>query len=224
MLKTTAEVRQEFSSAERRVLSRLASPAKIQDFVDGLRYTLGDRGEPYYSPRNVLLHKSGDCLDGAVFAAAALRFHGQKPLIFFISSVRDDDHVLALFKQGGYWGAISKSKYTGLGYREPIHRDLRELAVSYFESYFNFVSEKTERGYSRPVDLSRFDNLNWMTTDNKIKFIEEYLHTIRVNRMLTSQEAKKLRKVTPLMLEAGELWMRKKGVRDKAAAYLKKRS
>ncbi|MCX6749623.1 MAG: hypothetical protein NTW17_02665 [Candidatus Pacearchaeota archaeon] len=222
MLKTVKQVREQFLPSEQRVILRLNSPAKVQDFLDSLEYTLGVDGEPYFSPRRVLAERTADCLEGAIFAAAALRFHGRRPMIFYISSVNDHDHVIALFKNKNHWGAISQSKYTGMGYREPIHRSLRELTLSYFESYFNFESEKTARGYSRPVDLSRFDDLNWMTTAGPVKFIEDYLNSISFTAMLTPGMIKGLRGVTPLMLEAGELLVRKKGVRNQAADHLKK--
>ncbi len=213
-----------FSPSECRILSRLNSPIKIQDFVDGLMYGIGDDEVRHFSPRRVLETKSADCFDGAIFGAAALRFHGYRPLISSISSVRDHDHVVALFKANGCWGAVSKSKYTGLGYREPIHRTLRELFISYFEQYFNFQGEKTARGYCLPVDLSRFDNRDWMTSDKPVSFIEDYLNEVSYKPILTGRMERGLRKVTPIDLEAGELWIRKNGLRDRAKNYLERPS
>ena len=213
-----------FTSSECRILSRLNSPAKIQDFLGSLKYGIGDGGEMYYSPRKVLEQKSADCFEGAIFATAALRFHGYEPLISSISSVRDHDHVVSLFRKNGHWGAISQSKYTGLAYREPIHRTLRELFITYFEQYFNFDAEKTFRGYCRPVNLSKFDNLNWMTSDQPIRFIENYLNEVVYYPLLTKKMIRGLRKVSPINLEAGELLMRKNGFRDRARNYLKSTS
>ena len=84
------------------------------------------------------------------------RCHGFPPLLLDLEAVRDDDHVLAVFRRRGHWGAIAKSNYAGLRFREPVYRTLRELAMSYFEHYFNLAGEKTLRGYSRPVNLTRF--------------------------------------------------------------------
>ena len=204
-----------FSLKECRILSRLNTPEKIQDFLDKIDYNLEEDPETCFSPRKVLKEKKANCIEGAIFAAAALRFHGHPPLIVDLTSVRDDDHLLAVFKRKGYWGAIAQSKYTGLRYREPIHRTIRELALSYFEGYFNFDGEKTLRGYSLPVNLARFDKLNWMTTENDLWFIEDYLNEISHKKLVTYGMIRNLRMVVPLMKEAGELWMIKEGLLKK---------
>ena len=159
--------------------------------------------------------RKANCIEGALFAAAALRFHGHKPLIIDLTSVRDDDHIIAVFKENGYWGSIGKSKYTGLTFREPIHRTIRELAISYFEDYFNYEGEKTLRGYSRPINLKVFDKLKWMTSGDNLFFVEKYLEKINHKKLITQKMVKNLRIVTPLAMEAGELWMSKKGILDK---------
>jgi len=199
-----------FSSKECKILSKLNNPKKIQDFVDKLKYNLEEKRETFFSPRKVLRENKANCIEGAVFAAAALRFHGYPPLIVDITSVRDDDHIIAVFKINGYWGSIAKSKYSGLSFREPIHKTIRELALSYFEGYFNFKGEKTLRGYSKPINLSRFDKINWMTTEEDLFCIEDYLNKIKHKKLLTNSMIRNLRRVTPLMKEAGELWMIKK--------------
>jgi hypothetical protein len=211
-----------FSKKERRIFSRMNTPKKIQDFTDRLPYNLEEKGDTCYSPRKVLREKKANCIEGAVFAAAALRFHRFPPLIVDLTSVRDDDHILAVYKIDGHWGSIAKSKYTGLVFREPIHRNIRELALSYFESYYNFEGEKTLRGYSKPVNLSRFDKLNWMTSDKNLFFIEDYLLKIKHEKLITNSMARRLRRVVPLMKEAGELWMIKKGLLKKAKAKFEK--
>lgn len=203
------------SIAECKILSSLSTPKKIQDFVDRLEYNLEEDGETCFSPRKVLREKKASCIEGAIFAAAALRLQGYPPLVVDLTSVRDDDHIIAVFKQHGYWGAIAKSKYTGLQFREPIHRTIRELALSYFEGYFNFDGEKTLRGYSRPINLSRFDKINWMTTEKDLFCIEDYLNKISHRKLLTNRMIHNLRRVTSLMKEAGELWMIKNRVLKK---------
>jgi hypothetical protein len=199
-----------FSSKQCKILSRLNNPKKIQDFVDKIKYNLEEDEETFFSPRKVLRENKANCIEGAVFAAAALRFHGFPPLIVDIISIRDDDHIIAVFKINGHWGSIAKSKYSGLTFREPIHKTIRELALSYFEGYFNFEGEKTLRGYSKPINLSRFDKINWMTTEEDLFCIEDYLNEIKHKKLLTNTMIRNLRKVTPLMKEAGELWMIKK--------------
>jgi hypothetical protein len=161
-----------FSASELRALRALKSPAGIQRFLDAIPYHLAGTA---WSPRVVLREKMAHCLEGAVFAAAALRVLGFPPLILDLEADQDTDHVLAVFKSRGHWGAIAKSNFAGCRYREPVYRTLRELALSYFHVYFNLRGERTLRRYSQPVNLGRFDRRDWMTTDKGIWFIAEYL-------------------------------------------------
>jgi hypothetical protein len=161
-----------FTPAELRTLRALKSPVGIQRFLDQLRYNLDYTAR---SPARVLHDRTGSCFEGAIFAAAALRVIGFPPLIFDLEAERDTDHVVAIYKVRGHWGAVAMSNFTGCRYREPVYRSLRELALSYFNIYFNLRFERTLRRYSRPVNLARFDHLNWMTTDKPIWFIAEYL-------------------------------------------------
>jgi len=205
-----------FTRNEYSILSKLNTLARIQDYIDHLDYNLEKLGETCYSPRTVLAKQQANCIEGAIFAAAVLRVQGHPPLILDLTSVRDDDHVLAVVKQDGYWGALSKSKYSGLSFREPIYRTIRELALSYFECYFNFDGEKTLRGYSRPVNLARFDKFGWMTSAENLFYIPEYLGLqVAHTEFLTKKMIHNLRPVTPLMKDAGELWMKRKGVLEK---------
>ena len=110
----------------------MTPPWRIQRLLDAMDYDVDGAG--CRSPRRVLRERRVQCMDGALFAAAALRLQGHRPLLLDLEAVQDDDHVLAVFRVGGGWGAIARSNYSGLRYREPIHRTLRELALSYFES------------------------------------------------------------------------------------------
>src|SRR6185436_11133030 len=130
-------------------LSRLTPPWRIQKFLDGLDYDVA--GAACRSPRRVLRERTVQCMDGAMFAAAALRLQGRRPLIVDLEGVFDTDHVLAVFREDGGWGAIARSNFAGLRYREPIHATVRDLARSYVEAYFNLRREKTLRRYSRPL-------------------------------------------------------------------------
>ncbi|MFL6546112.1 MAG: hypothetical protein ACJ8LM_13155 [Candidatus Udaeobacter sp.] len=109
--------------------------------------------------------------------------------------MEDTDHVVAIFKVRGHWGAVAKSNFTGCRYREPVYRSLRELAMSYFNIYFNLRGERTLRRYSRPVNLARFDDRNWMTTDKQVWFIAEYLCEISHISLLTPAMEKNLTRV-----------------------------
>ena len=161
-----------FNASELRALRALKTPAGIQRYLDDIPYHLAGTA---WSPRVVLREKTAHCLEGATFAAAALRVIGYSPLLLDLEADQDTDHVLAIFKSRGHWGAIAKSNFAGCRYREPVYRTLRELALSYFNVYFNLRGERTLRRYSRPVNLAQFDHRHWMTSEKNIWFIAEHL-------------------------------------------------
>src|SRR5437762_6874978 len=161
-----------FTPLELRQLRALKTPAGVQKFLDDLSYNLSFTAR---SPKKVLDDRTASCLEGGIFGAAALRVIGFAPLIFDLEAEQDTDHVVAIFKVRGHWGAVAKSNFTGCRYREPVYRSLRELAMSYFTIYFTLRGERTLRRYSRSVNLARFDHLDWMTTDKPVWFIAEYL-------------------------------------------------
>jgi len=167
-----------------KVLRKLTTPEKIQKFLDDLPYNKEKDGDTCRSPRLVLEYNTAHCFEGALFAAAALRTGGRPPLILDLESVRDDDHVIAVYRANGCWGAIGKSNYAGLRFRSPVYRTLRELVMSYFEHYYNLKGEKTLRGYSRPVNLTRFDSINWMMSEEPLWAIPEYLCEIKHTSIL----------------------------------------
>ena len=182
----------EFSPAELRTLRALKSPIGIQRFLDDIPYHLDGTA---WSPRTVLRKRIAHCLEGALFGAAALRVLGFPPLILDLEADQDTDHVLAVFKLRGHWGAIAKSNFAGCRYREPVYRTLRELALSYFNTYFNLRGERTLRRYSQPVNLARFDRRGWMTSERDIWFIAEYLCDIPHRRLLKPSLEKHLTRV-----------------------------
>jgi hypothetical protein len=142
-------------------------------------------------------------MDGALFAAAVLRVQGRPPILLDLEAVYDDDHVLAIFREPAGWGAIARSNYSGLRFREPIHPTIRSLVLSYVESYFNLRRQKTLRRYSRPVNLSRFDHLHWMTAEEDLWVIPEYLAGIPHRRLFPGRVEKSLSPVDRRMFEAG---------------------
>jgi hypothetical protein len=181
-----------FTPSELRRLRALKTPAGVQKFLDELSYNLGYTAR---SPKKVLSDRTASCLEGGIFGAAALRVLGFPPLIFDLEAEQDTDHVVAIFKARGHWGAVAKSNFTGCRYREPVYRSLRELAMSYFNIYFNLRGERTLRRYSRPVNLARFDRLHWMTAEKPIWFIAEYLCEIPHVSLLTPAMKKNLTRV-----------------------------
>lgn len=159
---------------EWRAFRALRTPVGVQRALDAMPYHHADTS---WSPGHVLHTRTAHCLEGAIFAAAALRVLGFPPLLLDMEAEQDTDHVVAVFKLRGHWGAVAKSNYSGLRYREPVYRTPRELVMSYFDDYWNLRGERTMRRYSRPVNLGRFDRAHpdWMTTEGDIWFIAEHL-------------------------------------------------
>src|SRR5438309_3334720 len=196
-----------FSSVEWRKLRALKTPAGVQGFLDSLPYHLADTS---WSPRKILIVKTAHSLEVAIIAASALRVLGFPPLHCDLEAVNDTDHVLAIFKLRGCWGAVAKSNFSGCRYREPVYRTLRELAMSYFNIYFNLRGERTLRRYSQPVDLSRFDDRHWMTSERSIWFIAEYLCTIPHTSLLTPAQSRQLTRLDQRSRTAEMVGHRKK--------------
>lgn len=173
-----------FTPRELRELRALRTPAGIQRAMDAMPYHLAGTA---WSPRRVLHEWTAHCLEGAVFAAAALRVLGFPPLLLDLEAVQDSDHVLAVYQVRGHWGAIAKSNFSGLRFREPVYRSPRELALSYFDDYMNLRGERTLRAYSQPLNLARFDRARpgWMTGEDGCGWIAEYLVGVPHTRLLT---------------------------------------
>jgi hypothetical protein len=189
-----------FTPAELRKLRSLKDPHGIQRFLDKMPYHLADTA---WSPRRVLQENTSHCFEAATFAAAALRVNGYPPLVLDLEAEHDTDHVIAIYRHRGHWGAVAKSNFTGCRYREPIYRSLRELAISYFDVYFNLRGERSLRTFSRPVNLARFDRREWMTTDEHLWFVAEYLFTIHHYRLLTPTMIRNLHRLDSRSFRAG---------------------
>lgn len=194
------------NSAELKLYNKLSTPAKIQDFLETIPYNFERRGQTCYSPRQVLKENRAHCMEGALLAAAILRFHGYRPLILELKADKKDlDHVIAPFKIHGHWGAISKTNHAALRYREPVYKSIHELVMSYFHEYFLDSGKKTLRSYSEPVDLSRFDKKNWMTSDQELWYIDKYLDKVPHKRILSLDQRKSLRPADPVEIKAGKI-------------------
>ncbi|HYK52921.1 MAG TPA: hypothetical protein VEV38_05275 [Candidatus Eremiobacteraceae bacterium] len=196
-----ADAKYGFSAREWRMLRGLKTPAGIQRLLNALSYHDADTA---WSPRRVLREGTAHCLEGGILAAAALRTIGHPPLILDLVGEQDDDHIIAVYRERGHWGAVSKSHFNGLRERPPIFRSLRELALSYFEDYYNGRGERTLRKFSEPVDLSRFDGRDWMTTERPIWFVPKHL-VFRTKHipLITAAQAKSLARVDRLAVQAG---------------------
>lgn len=183
-----------------RTLRALKTPARIQRFIDALEYQYADTAR---SAERVLRERKGHCLEGAVLAAAALRVNGRPPLLMDLEAVHDDDHVIALYRERGLWGGIAKSNFAGLRFRAPVYRTLRELALSYFEHYYNLRGERTLRAYSRPVNLTRLDRRQWMTSEEDIWCVTELLMAAKHYPLFPGKVALSLPRLDRRSFEAG---------------------
>jgi hypothetical protein len=196
---------------QRQVFAGLNSPARIQAFLDQIPYSAENANR---CPLSVLRDRVAHCLDGGLFAAAALRLIGHPPLIVDLlpEPRTDDDHVLAIYRRDGYLGAVAKSNMTGLRYREAIYRNLRELVLSYFEDYFNVNGEKTLRSYTRPLNLQAFDKVGWMWSDAGADAIERHFGRMRKIPLLSPAMIANLSPTDSLSFQAGMLGANEAGL------------
>lgn len=194
------------SKKELAVLRKLSTPEKIQDFLDRLPINHEKNGDTCLSPRQVLRGKKAHCIEGAMLAAAALWLHGEEPLLLDLTTLRyDDDHVVALYKRNGYWGAISKTNHSVLRFRDPIYRTIRELALSYFHEYFMITTgRKTLKSYSVPFSLKRFGT-EWITSPEDVWYVAHTLDDIRHFSIVPEKNKRLIRKASPLERKMGSI-------------------
>jgi hypothetical protein len=166
--------------------THLSSPFEIQAYLDSIPYAGEDRNR---SVHTVLHEQHAHCLDGGIFAAAALWQLGYPPMVVDLLPApnSDDDHVLAIYKIAGRFGAVAKSNFVGLRFREPVYRSLRELVMSYFEPYFNVNGVKTLRAYTRPLPLAPLHQANWLVDDKSVDAIEERLKHLKPIPLVTPE-------------------------------------
>lgn len=196
---------------EEKFFRSLSTPQKIQDFLDSIPFNFEENGETCFSPKMVLRERKANCIEGGMLAAYALSLQGERPYILNLKvESPDDDHVVALFKQNGLWGAISKTNHAVLRYRDPVYRTVRELAMSYFHEYFLAESgKKTMVGFSRPISMNRF-GVNWVTREDGLWDIAEYMYDAPVQEVVPKKEREKLRAASKLEREAARIpqWKR----------------
>lgn len=192
------------------IFKKLNTPHKIQDFLEDVPINFDKGKDTLMSPRRLLRAGRAHCIEGALFAAAVLWFHGHKPLLLDLQATDDDyDHVVALFRENGLWGAISKTNHAVLRYREPIYRSVRELALSYFHEYFDDLGKKNLRNYSQSFSLVRF-GVDWVTSEKNLWYIAETLDGSRHYPILTKSAIADLRRADMVEIEAGKIVQYKK--------------
>ena len=198
-----------WNKEELKFLKEMDEPIKIQSFLNSINYN----PDPVCrSPRWVIKKYSAHCFEGALFAAACLQNIGFKPLLVDLKAFNDDDHVIAVYKQDKYWGAIAKSNFTTLRFREPVYRSIRELAMSFYDFYFNVLGDLSLRSYSLPLDLTKFNKREWTTTDDDLEFIGDYLEKLRHFPVIPNSIIPKLNKVDSKLLEASLLGANEAGL------------
>ena len=191
--------------AEFAVLRRLNTPQKIQAFLVGLKQNFEPNGDTCRPVRTVLRERNAHCIEGAMLAACALWVHGEPPIVMDMRAVRDYDHVIALYRRNGHWGAISKTNGAALRWRDPVYRSLRELAISYFHEYTNRRDHKTLREFSVPYDLRRVDPAIWVTGEKDAWHVAEALEAIPHFRLVSRRMEKTLVRRDPFERKVGAM-------------------
>ena len=211
--------------AEYAVLRRLDTPQKIQHYLFSLRQNFELRGDTCRPVREVLAARTAHCIEGAMLAAAAMWVHGEPPLLMDMRAKRDYDHVVALYRRHGLWGAISKTNGIGLRSRDPVYRSLRELAMSYFHEYTNRLNQKSLREYSVPYDLRRVDPAVWVSGKKNAWQVAETLDELRHFPLVGRRHLKTVTRRDPFERSAGEAiqYRRPRALLAKLARLKKKR-
>jgi hypothetical protein len=211
--------------AEYAVLARLDTPQKIQGFVHSLRQNFEVDGETCRPVRMVLRERRAHCIEGAMLAACAFWVHGEPPLLLDMRAVRDFDHVVALYRRNGCWGAISKTNGIGLRSRDPVYRTLRELAMSYFHEYTNRRDHKTLREYSLPFDLRRLDPGLWVSGQKNAWKVADELDALRHFKLVNGRHLRAVSRRDPFERRAGLLmqYPRPRALVEKLERLKKKR-
>ncbi len=185
---------------QKQTFTGLKSPALIQAYLDSIPYRVEDDNCCVLS---IFRDGKAHCFDGSLFGAAALRQIGHDPVVVQMLPENDDDHMLAIYKRNGYFGAVAKSNFVGLRSREPVYSSIRELVMSYFRDYYNLDGSFSLRGYTSPLNLRQFDRFDWMSSDEGALVIYRRLHDIRKFRLLTPEMAAGLNPIDETSYKSG---------------------
>ncbi len=188
------------------LLKKLNTPIKIQNFLDKMPINFEKDGETYMSPRRALKENKAHCFEGALIACLALWVNGEEPLMLDLKAVPSDiDHVVALYKKNGYFGAISKTNHAALRFRDPVYKTVRELAVSYFHEYFvNETGKKTLRSFAGPINLKKYGE-SWVTSTENLNALVEKIDNLKHTEIFPKENLKYIRKADKMEIKAGKL-------------------
>jgi len=188
------------------ILKRLSTPREIQNYVNAIPINHEIGGQTILSVREVLRQRRAHCIEGAFFAACALWVHGEPPLVMHLDcDLSDFPHVIALFRRGGHWGAISKTNGAPLRYRDPIYRSLRELVMTYFHEYYNKRGYKTLRSYSGAFDMRRVEPEQWVTSKKSCWAAHDSLAKVRHYPVISTRQVRLLSRRDPFERRAAKL-------------------
>lgn len=194
-----------FTQKETALIKKLNTPAKVQDYLNQLKFNFEKKGEMLKSPLSTMRAGNAHCFEGALLGAYILSCHGFPPYVLHLKSVKADyDHVIAPFKEGKFWGALSKTNHAVLRYREPVYKDVRELALSYFHEYFLNDGVKTLRQYSELLNLNDFEK-GWEVAEEELWGVDEALDEVKHYDMVPRSRLKKLRKADKIEIKAGRI-------------------
>ncbi len=188
-----------WNSKEEKILKSLNTATKISQYLAKLTYKVADG---CFSPRLVMNYREAHCFDGAMFAAAALEYHGQRPLIVDLWAQDDDEHLLCVYQKNGLWGSIAKSNTSLLLERSPVYSSVRELVMSYFDLYFNYYGQLGLYAYSHPINLNVFNKFAWRTTDNNLEFLSSLIDQRKHYEIIEPKKLRKLPKVNAVIKKA----------------------
>jgi hypothetical protein len=195
----------DLTSKERAALMRPANPQALQAFINAIPINHELAGDTCYTVRQVLRHRRAHCIEAALVAACALWLRGEPPLIMDMRARGDWDHVVALFRRRGLWGAIAKSNHVALRGRDPVYRSLRELALSYFHEYHNDRGEKTLREYSRALDLRSLDPADWVTGEEGAWEAERRVDLVQHYTLIPASQSRYLSPIDAMEWKAKRL-------------------
>ena len=203
------------SRVEAKLYQKLNTPQKIQDYLNTLAIHPSHEDNTSWSPRLVMRHKQAHCMEGALLAASVLWYHGHPPLLLdLVAHATDYDHVVVPFKQGGYWGAISKTNYSVLRWRDPVYLSIRELVMSYFHEYYLPDGTKSLWSFSKPFNLKQLGK-DWVTAEKSLLYIAEKLDKSPHEKIIQPGMQKNLRRAEKIEIKAGDLVVWQPGKRPR---------